>query len=77
MSFSDYAAYFTPLGRQLIGRIPMIGFGSLSTEAMAPMTGDVVAAFFGPILNGESNGDLDEVSRRFPSVSVERTIQPR
>ena len=77
MSFSDYAAYFTPLGRQLVGRLPMIGFGSLSTDAMAPMTADVVAAFFGPTLNGATNGDLAEVSRRYPAVKLERTAQPR
>jgi dienelactone hydrolase len=77
MSFSDYPAYFTPLGRQLVGRIPMIGFGSLSTDTMAPMSADVVAAFFGPILEGATDGDLAEVSRRYPSVQLERTVQPR
>ena len=76
-SFSDYAAYFTPLGRQIVGRLPMIGFGSLSTDAMAPMTADVIAAFFGPIVNGPTNGDLAEVSERYPSVQLERTVASR
>ena len=73
-SFSDYAAYFTPLGRQLVGRIPMIGFGTLSADEMAPMTADVIAAFFGPILGGSDNGDLTAVSERYPLVSVDRTV---
>jgi dienelactone hydrolase len=76
-SFSDHAAYFTPLGRQIVGRIPMIGFGTLSTDDMAPMTADVITAFFGPILNGAANGDLDEVARRYPSVTLERTVESR
>jgi len=74
-SFSDYAAYFTPLGRQLVGRLPMIGFGPMPTDDMAPMTADVVAAFFGPILDGSTNGDLAEVSSRYPSVKLVRTVQ--
>jgi dienelactone hydrolase len=77
MSFSDYSAYFTPLGRQIVGRIPMIGFGSMSTDTMAPMTADVVAAFFGPILGGASNGDLSQVAERYPAVTIERTIDAR
>ncbi|HYI45893.1 MAG TPA: hypothetical protein VE174_10605 [Actinomycetota bacterium] len=76
-SFSDYAAYFTPLGRQIVGRLPMIGFGTLSTDDMAPMTADVVAAFFGPILHGATNGDLADVAGRYPSVTLERTVKPR
>jgi hypothetical protein len=76
-SFSDYYAYFTPVGRQTIGRLPMIGFGSLPTDAMAPMTAVVVAGFFGPILDGASNGDLADVAERYPSVTVDRTVEPR
>jgi dienelactone hydrolase len=77
MSFSDYSAYFTPAGRQIVGRLPMIGFGSLSTDAMAPMTADIVAGFFGPILRGSDNGNLAQVARRHPSVVLERTVDPR
>ena len=76
MSFSDYSAYFSPLGRQIVGRLPMIGFGALSTDAMTPMTADVVAGFFGPILDGASNGDLVQVAKRYPSVTLERTVEP-
>jgi dienelactone hydrolase len=76
-SFSDYPAYFTPLGRQTFGRIPMIGMGALATNEMAPMTADVIAAFFGPILDGATNGDLAEVSERYPAVKLERTVAPR
>jgi len=77
MSFSDYSAYFTPLGRQIVGRIPMIGFGSMSTETIVPVTADVVTAFFGPILNGPSSGDLAHVAQRYPSVTVDRTVEAR
>jgi hypothetical protein len=55
----------------------MIGFGSLSTDAMAPMTADIVAGFFGPILDGASNGDLAEVPQRYPAVTVDRTVEAR
>lgn len=77
MSFSDYSAYFTPVGRQIVGRLPMIGFGSLSTDAMAPMTADVVVGFFGPILDGASNGGLAEVAQRYPAVTVDRAVEAR
>jgi dienelactone hydrolase len=77
MSFSDYPAYFTPVGRQIVGRIPMIGFGSMPTETMAPMTADVITAFFGPILGGASNGELGDVAQRYRSVTVERTVAPK
>ena len=76
MSFSDYSAYFTPLGRQIVGRIPMIGFGSMSTETVTPVTADIVTAFFGPILHGSSNGDLAQVAQRYPSVTVDRSVAP-
>ena len=76
MSFSDYSAYFTPVGRQIVGRLPMIGFGTLSTADMAPMTADVVAGFFGPILGGAHNGDLVRVAERYPSVTLNRRVEP-
>jgi len=76
MSFSDYAAYFTPLGRQIVGRLPMVGFGTLATDEMASMTADVIAGFFGPILDGATNGDLADVSQRHPAVHVDRIVEP-
>jgi hypothetical protein len=49
----------------------------MSTDTMAPMTTDVIAAFFGPLLDGSSNGDLAEVARRYAPVTVERTVESR
>lgn len=77
MSFSDYPSYLTPVGRETFGRVPMIGWGAATTAEITPVTSDVVTAFFGPILGGSDNGDLNDVARRYASVTLERTVESR
>jgi predicted dienelactone hydrolase len=74
MSFSDYPAYFTPAGRRFFGWIA--GAGSMTIESMTPITADIVSGFFGPILDGSSNGDLDQVASIHPEVTVDRWATP-
>jgi predicted dienelactone hydrolase len=76
-SFSDVPAYLTPFGRQTLGRVPMLGPGSVPVEVMTPITADIVTAFFGPIVGGANDGTLSEVARRHPSVVLLRSVVPR
>lgn len=75
MGFSDYPAYFTPAGRRFFGWIG--GAGSMSVDSMTPITADIVSGFFGPILDGSSNGDLDRVASLHPEVTIDRWVTPR
>jgi predicted dienelactone hydrolase len=74
MGFSDYPSYFTPTGRRIFGWIG--GAGSLPVDSMTPITADIVSAFFGPILDGSSNGDLDGVASLHTVVTIDRWVAP-
>jgi len=74
MGFSDYPAYFTPVGRRFFGWIG--GAGSMTVGSMTPIAADIVSGFFGPILGGSSNGDLDRVASLHPEVTIDRWVTP-
>jgi hypothetical protein len=64
MGFSDYPFYFTPIGRRFFEWIG--GAGSLPVDSMTPITADIVSGFFGPLLDGSSNGGLDQAASLHP-----------
>jgi hypothetical protein len=74
MGFSDYPAYFTPAGRRFFGWIA--GAGSMPIDSMTPIAADIVSGFFGPILDGSSNGDLERVASLHPEVTIDRWETP-
>ena len=77
MSFSDYPAYLTPVGRQFYGRFPMVGWGTARTAETTPPTADIVSAFFGPILGADDDADLEDVAEHYPEVTIDRAVEAR
>jgi predicted dienelactone hydrolase len=67
-SFSDTPAYLSPLGRMILGD------SSGAQDAIAATTGDVIAGFVGPSLEGPGD-PLPQVLDRQPSVTLAQRVE--
>lgn len=73
MGFSDNPAFFTPIGRKLVGGMTA---GSISAADMTAMAGDTIAASVGPSLGAANSPSLDEVIARHSAIRSDRRIPP-
>ncbi|NUS50335.1 MAG: hypothetical protein HOQ22_04745, partial [Nocardioidaceae bacterium] len=75
LSFSDVSGYLTPVGRQLLGRLPAAGIGTAEAARTAATTADLVTGVLGPVLHAPPAHTLAQVAARDTTVRVERTVE--